>query len=110
MMGKWMVEPDDGPAYIRIGVLDAGSVESVSLDGEDTDTALVVVFRSDDRPGCRYGWRVPIWPAPPPDDPEMGTPQGCAFILSINLTELIEARLGLPSCNPDAQGVTWIDH
>jgi hypothetical protein len=51
---------------------------------------------------------MPIWPAPPPDDPDMGTLEGAAFFVSLDLMELVEAAPGLPACDPDAQGITWI--
>jgi hypothetical protein len=108
MMGEWTIEPDDGPSYTRIGVLEAGSVESVSLDRDHPDVSLVVVLRSNEHPACRFGWRIPVWPAPGPDDPETGTPEGCAFILSIDLIEILGAHPGLPPCNPDTQGLTWV--
>jgi hypothetical protein len=107
MMGEVTVEPDDAPPYTRLGILERGSVDDVSLDVDGADAALIVLFRAHDRPGCRFGWRIPIWPAPPPDDPEMGTPEGCAFILSINLEEIVEAPT-LPPCDPDPKTITWL--
>ena len=108
MMGEWAVEPTDGLADTRVGVLERGSVDDVRLEGNGTEAALVVRFRSDDRPGRVFGWRIPIWPVPAPNDPEMGTPEGHASILSLDLVELVEAAPGLPACGPDAQGITWI--
>jgi hypothetical protein len=108
IMGEWTVEPEDAPAYTRLGVLERGSADDVRLEGDGTEVALVVLFRSDDRPRCVFGWRVPIWPVPPPDDPEMGTPEGFASIVSLNLVELVEAAPGLPACDPDVEGITWI--
>ena len=72
MMGEWTVTPDDAPAYTRQGMLERGSVDDVRLEGDGLEAALVVLFRSDDRPGCVFGWRCPIWPAPSPDpeDPD----------------------------------------
>lgn len=98
LMGEWSVEPDDAPAYTRLGVSEHGSVDDVSLEGDGTERALVVLFRSDARPGRVFGWRVPVWPTSPPDDPEEGTPEGCAFILSLNLMEFVD----LPDCLPAA--------
>lgn len=108
MMGERTVEPEDAPAYTRLGVLERGSVEDVRLEGDGAEVALVVLFRSDDRPGCVFGWRIPIWPVSPPDDPEMGTPEGFASMLSLELMELVEAAPGLPASDPDAEGMTWI--
>jgi hypothetical protein len=60
--GEWTVEPDDAPTYTRLGVSEHGSVDDVSLEGDGTDAALAVLFRSDARPGRVFGWRVPVWP------------------------------------------------
>jgi hypothetical protein len=108
LMREWTVEPDDGSAYTRRGVSEHGSVDDVGLDGEGPDTALVVLFRCDARPGRVFGWRVPVWPTSPPDDPDEGTPEGSAFILSVNLPELIDHPDRLPAYDPDARGITWI--
>lgn len=79
------------------------------MEGAGTEAAaLVVLFRSDDRPDCVFGWRIPIWPVPAPDDCEMGTPEGWGYMLSLDLVDLIEAAPGLPVCDPDSQGITWI--
>jgi hypothetical protein len=109
MMDDWTITPESGPPYTRQGVLDRGSVDEVRLEGEGLDAALVVLFRSDDRPGCVFGWRLPIWPVPSPDpeDPD-STPEGWAFILALNLRALRDARPGLPPCDPDANGITWV--
>lgn len=108
MMGEWTVEPDDAPAYTQLGVSEHRSVDDVRLEDDGTEVALVVLFRSDDRPGCVFGWRIPVWPAPAPDDPDDGTPEGCAYILSVNLMELVDLPASLPACDPDSRGVTWI--
>jgi len=44
----------------------------------------------------------------PPDDPEEGTPEGCALILSVNLMEFVDLPDCLAASDPDARGVTWI--
>lgn len=109
MMGEWTVIPEDAHANTRQGVLERGSVDEVRLDNEGLDAALIVLFRSDDRPGCVFGWRIPIWPAPTPDPEDVdSTPEGWAWILAMNLTELRDASPGLPSCDPDDQGITWV--
>jgi hypothetical protein len=108
MMGEWTVEPDDAPAYKQLGVSEHGSVDDVRLEDNGTEVALVVLFRSDDRPGCVFGWRIPVWPAPAPDDPDEGTPEGYAFILSVNLMELVDLPASLPGSDPDARAITWI--
>jgi hypothetical protein len=92
MMGEWTVEPGDAPGYTRLGVLERGSVDDVRLERDGTEAALVVLFRSDDRPDCVFGWRMPIWPTPPPDgsDDDDGTPEGWAYIVSLNLRALVE--------------------
>jgi Domain of unknown function (DUF4279) len=110
MMGEWTVEPDDSPPYARLGVLERGSVDDVRLEGDGVDVSLVVLLRSDERPDCLFGWRVPIWPVPAPNDPDDGdgTPEGDAFVLSVNLMELIDLPACLPAPDPDAQGITWI--
>jgi hypothetical protein len=109
MMGEWTITPDDAPAHTRQGVLERGSVDDVRLKGDGLDATLVVLFRSDDRPGCVFGWRCPIWPVPSPDpeDP-YSTPEGWAWILAIGLPELRDARPGLPARDPDAQGIIWV--
>jgi hypothetical protein len=109
MMGEWTVEPDDAPPYTRLGVLERGSVDEVRLESAETEAAaLVVLLRSDDRPNCVFGWRIPIWPVPAPNHREMGTPEGWGYMLSLDLVDLVEAPPGLPACDPDAQGITWI--
>jgi hypothetical protein len=94
MMGEWTVRSEDAPASTRLGALERGWVDDVRLEGDGTDVALAVLFRSDARPDSVFGRRVPIWPAPAPDDPDEGTPEGCAFLLSVNLMELIVNRPG----------------
>jgi len=78
----------------------------VRLEGDGTDTTLVVLFHSDDRPECQFGWRIPIWPGPAPDDPVMGTPERWGHRLSFDLVELVEASPGLPALDPDPHGIT----
>ena len=51
MMGAVTVEPDDAPPHTRLGVLERGSVDDVSLDADGADAELVVLFRAHDRPG-----------------------------------------------------------
>jgi hypothetical protein len=107
MVGEWTVVSEDGPASRRFGALERGSVDDVSLGGDGAEPTLVVLFRSGDRPDAVFGWRVPIWPAPAPDNSDDdGTPEGCAFILSVNLRELIDTAPGLPGWAPDAPSGT----
>ena len=109
LMGEWRGEPDDAPPYTRGSVLERGSIDEVRLEGAETEAAaLVVLFRSDGRPDCVFGWRIPIWPAPAPNDRETGTPEGWGYALSLDLVDLVKAPPGLPACDPDAQGITWI--
>jgi hypothetical protein len=109
MMGEWTVTPDDAPAYTRQGVLDRGSVDEVRLQGDGLEAALVVLFRSDDRPGCVFGWRCPVWPVPSPDpDDTDSLPEGWAWILAAGLPELRVVPPGLPTCDPDADGIIWV--
>jgi hypothetical protein len=108
MMGEWTVQSEDASASTRLGALERGWVDDVRLEGDGTDVALAVLFRSDARPDSVFGWCVPIWPAPAPDDPDEGTPEGCAFLLSVNLMELIDLPARLPAYDADAQGITWI--
>lgn len=117
MMGEWTITSEDEPAYTRQGVLDRGSVDDVRLEGDGVDAALVVLFRSDDHPGCVFGWHYPIWPAqsPNPEDPDT-TPEGWAGILALELREILDldipefpdVRPGHSSCDPHAQGITWV--
>jgi hypothetical protein len=108
MMGEWTVRSEDAPAATRLDALERGWVDDVRLEGDESDVALAVLFRSDARPDSVFGWRVPIWPAPAPDDPDEGTPEGCAFLLSVNLMELIDLPARLPASDADAQGIIWI--
>jgi hypothetical protein len=85
-----------------------GSSRALGGQGADAEAELVVLCRSEDRPGCVFGRRIPIWPAPAPDDCEMGTPEDWGHMLSLDLVERVEAAPGLPGCDPDAQGITWI--
>jgi hypothetical protein len=58
MMGERRVEPDGARPYTQLGVLERGSVDEVRLEGAGTEAAaLVVLFRSDDRPDCVFGRR-----------------------------------------------------
>ena len=43
-----------------------------------------------------------------PEDPDEGTPEGYAFILSVNLMELVDLPASLPGSDPDARAITWI--
>ena len=104
MMGEQTVIPDGALAYTRQGALERGSVDEVRLDGDGLDVDLVVLFRSDDRPGCVFGWRMPIWPTPIPDPEDPYTvPKGWADLLAIELVEFCDAFPGLPACDPDAR-------
>ncbi len=109
MMDEWTITPDGAPAYTRQGVLDGGSVDDVRLEGDGLEAALVVLFRSDDRPGCVFGWRCPIWPAPSPDpEDDDSTPEGWARDLAVTLRELHDIPPRLPTCDPDTEGIIWV--
>ena len=111
LMGEWTVTPDNAPPYTREGMLEHGSVDDVRLEGDGLEAALVVLFRSDDRPGCVFGWRCPIWPAPSPDpDDDDGMPEGWALDLAAGLRELRDVPSGLPTCDSDTQGIIWVQN
>ena len=80
-------------------------MQDLRLEGTYPKTELVLIFSHDERPGCIFGYRMPVWSSDPeerkdPYFPSMG------FI--INLREEIEAPdLGLPA-DCSSETVTWI--
>lgn len=85
-------------------------VEDVSVDGVYPGSQLVVLVRDDDRPGCTFGFRLPVWnqEGRPAMEDDWPTPEGHAWILAIHLEEDVEAAgHGLPTeCAPGE--VTWV--
>jgi hypothetical protein len=59
-------------------------VESVKLGGAEEATIDAVV-RAHHVPGRRFGWRIPVWPAPYPSP----TPEVYAGLFPVYLMEFI---------------------
>jgi hypothetical protein len=106
LAAEWVRRDRTGREIARGSGIDGVEIEHVAFEGQPPDTEAVVLFRADRRPGCLYGWRFHIWPVPPPDDEEMGTPESWGSVMRLNLEELVLAAPGLPECRPD-QTVTW---
>lgn len=85
-----------------------GYVESVALDGESDDTALVVIFRANDFPGRRFGWRVPVWPVDDPVHDVSGAWPEPGDLLDVHLMEAINTILHGDRTPPDDHGVEWL--
>jgi hypothetical protein len=90
---------------------DMGQVESVNLTGEGASTTIVVIFRVANRgPQRLFGWRIAIWPASEPSDPETGTPERYGSLFSVYLDEAINT---IPFHErlqpPDADGIEWTE-
>jgi hypothetical protein len=89
------------------GGLPDGKVESVEMDGQGSDTSLVVLFRLNEYPGDLFGWRIPTGSAPHNDD--NGSPEDWALFMPMELEETI---YGSPrsawSSEPDERGIFWI--
>lgn len=85
-------------------------VEDVSVDGVYPGSQLVVLVRDGDRPGCTFGFRLPVWDQDgrPAMEHHWPTPEVHAWILATNLEEDVEAAgHGLPAeCTPGE--VTWV--
>lgn len=90
---------------------DMGEVDSVSLVGDGADTKLAVIFRVENRPGRVFGWRIPIWPAPDPQDDMAGSPESLAGLFPVYLDEAINT---IPFHHeiqtPDHDGIEWVLH
>lgn len=98
LFGGWRSEGGEQHAFIR-GI----TFESVELEGEFPRTAVVALFRADDRPGVLFGRRWNLY-----DD--LGNAEPLEYV-DINLMEDIEAAgYGLPpmsKCSPDENGIVW---
>jgi hypothetical protein len=89
--------------------VDDATIDDVRIEVGGAAVHLVVAFRHQRHPGARYGWRLPVWPAPAPNDPVVGTPEDRGtYWLSVELEETIEAGPGLPPPTPDSSGTTWL--
>lgn len=99
---------EHGSAGRRIrGALPDGSVDSIELVGEGEATTLVIVFRTGERPGRVFGWRVPVWPAPDPYSPVTGTPEWFGTLFGVYLNEWINT-IPFEEQQRDGDGVEWI--
>jgi hypothetical protein len=100
--GGWEAEDGTRRPYIA-GV----TFESVELRGSFPETVVVALFRSEDRPGIRFGRRWSLYD-------ELGNPEDESLeYADIGLMEDVEAGgYGLPepaACVPDAEGIVWFD-
>jgi hypothetical protein len=77
----------------------------VDLERAGDDTCLVMRFGLADRPGRRFGTRVPLWPSPHPDDYE-GDPEWSDMLPALLAASLDSAQQ--LAADPDADGVTWV--
>lgn len=96
-----MAEDGSRRPYIR-GV----TFESTELRGSFPGTVLVALFRSEARPGIRFGRRWRLYD-------ELGNPEDeWLEYADVGLMEDVEAGDGLPepaACVPDAEGIVWFD-
>jgi hypothetical protein len=99
--GGWVAEDGAQRPYI-----DGVTFESVEIRGSFPDTVIVALFRSEDRPGIRFGrcWRL---------YDELGNPEDESLeYADVGLMEDVESGDGLPqtdACAPDAEGIVWFD-
>lgn len=79
------------------------TVQRVHLD---PDRRVVIEFTADERPGCRFAYRIGI--DDDEDDGDRDTPREAAVVIVSNLDEQINAAdMGLPDGDPDR--ITWVD-
>jgi hypothetical protein len=84
-------------------------VDSVELEDRDEGKAVVVIFRAEERPGCRFGFEMDaVEPLDENDRRMFPDPREWAAVVMVNLDETLSAvHLGLPEeCVPDS--VTWV--
>ena len=100
-VGGWVAEDGSRRPYI-----DGVTFESVELRGSFPDTVIVALFRSENRPGIRFGRRWRLYD-------ELGNPEGESLeYADVGLMEDVESGDGLPmtdACTADAEGIVWFD-
>jgi len=85
---------------------DDATIDAVELDGGSRDRCLVILFRIPQRPGCVFGSRARIWPAPSPDDE--GTPEDLGRLFALTgIDEYVDqGGLVVRECVPGS--ITWL--
>jgi hypothetical protein len=100
-VGGWVAEDGSRRPYI-----DGVTFESVELRGSFPDTVVVALFRSENRPGIRFGRRWRLYD-------ELGNLEGESLeYADVGLMEDVESGDGLPmtdACTADAEGIVWFD-
>ncbi|HYJ68722.1 MAG TPA: hypothetical protein VEX15_13810 [Nocardioidaceae bacterium] len=83
-------------------------VSDVRLEGEHPDTDLIVLFTDKSRPGCQFGFRMPLSATSLYEDGSIDDPESAVGVAMANLDEDIGAvGYGLPSnCRPGE--VVWL--
>jgi hypothetical protein len=97
LLGGWRTA--DGSV---VPLIEGVSFDSVGLQGEFSDTEVVALFHSDERPRVQFGrtWRL---------NNDLGDVTSTEYA-GIHLMEDILAGRGLPpedSCHPDEEGTVW---
>ena len=78
--------------------------------GEGNEPTLDVVVRANHVPGRRFGWRIPVWPAPYPSPPYTDTIEGYVGLFPVYLMEFINTLPhGAANARLDGDGIEWID-
>jgi hypothetical protein len=81
-------------------------VQSVTLEHQHQNTYAVVRFRVRFGGDRAFGWRMAIWPAPPPTRESVGTPEDAVAAVPVYLAESV---FGAPLPDEhDADGVYWL--
>ncbi len=100
-VGGWVAEDGSRRPYI-----DGVTFESFELRGSFPDTVIVALFRSENRPGIRFGRRWRLYD-------ELGNLEGESLeYADVGLMEDVESGDGLPmtdACTADAEGIVWFD-
>jgi hypothetical protein len=101
VVGGWVAEDGSRRPYI-----DGVTFESFELRGSFPDTVIVALFRSENRPGIRFGRRWRLYD-------ELGNLEGESLeYADVGLMEDVESGDGLPmtdACTADAEGIVWFD-
>jgi hypothetical protein len=95
----------DRPRKVAYNCLapDGGAVEDVVLRRNGEAAFVIVLFRLDQLPGRRLGWRIPVWPA------TREPPEEWAGLFPVYLDEEINSFLATAErVQPDADGVSWM--
>lgn len=109
LSGQWQqIDHRTGEVIASWSVLGHGrALQSVLMQGEYPDTKVVILFRDERNPRCLFGLRLPVWHGDG-ESWDMG-PDGAASLLQFDVFEETPGVTVPDECDPDENGVTWVD-